>query len=200
MKKVLAISLALLMVLTFAACGDSGSSNTPSDNNTGSSQQEQPGSNNGESPAVKNGNFDSAFDAIKSIEPENTVEEINAIMGFEGELTDAEYNVYCWDITDSESIKVLYGESDYGTIEVIADTSSKKQDGIDFSKSDELLEKVEDGISYADFIAYIGNIDGIITLKGRNRVQYEWVSNDGSRMSAQFDEDGQCDFANAIIY
>ena len=56
------------------------------------------------------------FDCINKIEPENTVDEINDIVGFKGENTDKKYKIYNWKISDTESIQVAYYSSEKSQI------------------------------------------------------------------------------------
>ena len=50
----------------------------------------------------------SALECIKKIEPENTVEEVNEIVGVEGKLTSEEYNIYEYDLGNDEKITLKY--------------------------------------------------------------------------------------------
>lgn len=141
-----------------------------------------------------------ATECIKKINPENTVEEINNIIGFEGELTDEKYNKYYWSLSESSGIEVTYYSSDKGTIVVDIDRDLFANDKVDFSKYDELKEKINDGISYDDFKTYIGNVEGTLIEKGRTSNKYVWVAKDGSYLNASFsNSSGKCTNATGMI-
>ena len=49
-----------------------------------------------------------ATECIKQIDVTDTVEEINEIIGFEGELIDEEYNSYLWDLSEISELEATY--------------------------------------------------------------------------------------------
>ena len=129
----------------------------------------------------------SAVECIEKIEPENTVEQINEIIGFEGELTDEKYNTYTWQITKDESIVVKYYSSDKGTI-----TVNYKKDSIvankkvDLSKLTELKPKVTAGISYEEFKKEVGDVDGVLIEKSETSRRYVWATGKGGYVKGSF--------------
>ena len=136
-----------------------------------------------------------AVECIKRINPENTVEEINSIIGFEGKLIDEQYNKYYWELSDDSGIQVTYYSGNTGTIVIDFDRNSVANDKVDFSRYDELQLKIDDGISYDEFITYIGNVEGTITEKSNISTQYVWVSTDGSYLNASFSNNsGKCTY------
>ncbi len=181
MKKRLRIyTTAIVMLLCLTGCGNNVSTN------------------GGNSSKIK-GNCH-ATECIKQIKVENTVEEINKIMGFEGELTDEKYDIYYWKISEDEGIKVAYYNSDKGTITVDFDRNSIANSKVNFSRYDELQSKIKEGITYNDFKSYIGNVDGVITEKSSSSTKYTWVSSDGSYLTGSFSSrTNECTFASGRV-
>lgn len=52
----------------------------------------------------------------KKINHEKTVEKINSIIEFEGELIDEEYNIYYWELSEETGVKMAYYLSTKGTV------------------------------------------------------------------------------------
>ena len=118
----------------------------------------------------------SAFECIKMIEPENTVEEINEIIGFEGELTDAEYNKY--------------------------DREELANSAVDFSNYDEIDKLLDDGTSltYEEFVSKVGQVEGTLVEKGTITTKYTWVNSEGGYLTASFsNSSGKCTFVTGRI-
>lgn len=141
-----------------------------------------------------------AVECIKKINPENTVEEINNIIGFEGKLTDEKYNKYYWELTDDTGVEVSYYSGTKGTIRIYYDRDSLANKKVDFSRYDELKPKINEGISYKDFIAYIGGVEGTIIEKSSYSTKYVWVDEDGSYLNGSFSSSsGNCTLASGMI-
>lgn len=128
-----------------------------------------------------------AVECIEKIEPENTVEQINEIIGFEGELTDEKTKTYTWKITNDESIIAKFTSGDKGTI-----TVDYKKDSIvankkvDLSKLTEVKKKVNAGISYDDFKKEVGDVDGVLIEKSEYSRKYVWANGKGGYVKATF--------------
>lgn len=176
-KKIYRVLFAIVLVGFLTGCGN----NSTSNDNSNDKLEEK-----------ISGNC-TAVECIKQIEPENTVEEINKIIGIDGELTSEKYNIYYWKISDNTGVKVAYYSSEKGNISIDYDSNSLANDKIDFSKYDELKSKVNSGISYNDFISYIGNVHGTLIEKTSSSMQYVWVSKDGSYLKGTFsNRTGNC--------
>lgn len=129
----------------------------------------------------------SAVECIEKIEPENTIEQINEIIGFEGKLTDEKYNTHTWQITKDESIVVKYYSSGKGTIIVdYKKDSTVANKKVDLSKITELKPKVTSGISYENFKKEVGNIDGVLIEKSETSRKYVWATGKGGYVKASF--------------
>lgn len=161
-------------------------------NNSGSNEQSN-------SNAKINGNCH-ALDCIKQIEIENTVDEINKIIGFDGVLQDEKYNIYYWEISETEGIKAAYYSSKTATITADYDRNTLANNKVDFSRYDELQTKIKEGISYNDFISYIGNVQGTIVEKSSITTKYVWEDSNGSYLQGSFsNSSNQCTFVSGRV-
>jgi hypothetical protein len=141
-----------------------------------------------------------AVECVKQISPENTVEEINNIIGVDGELTDETYNKYYWELSEDSGVEVTYYSSSKGTIVADIDRDILANSQVDFSRYDELQPKVNDGITYSEFISYIGNVEGTIIEKSSYSTKYVWVASDGSYLNATFsNSSNKCTFVSGMI-
>ena len=134
------------------------------------------------------------FECIKLINSSNTVEEINEIIGIDGELINEEYNIYYWELSENTGIEVAYYSSNKGTISCDYEYEMLSNDNVTFSNYEELQSKVKDGIYYNEFIKYIGNVDGVITEKNSYSTKYTWVSKDGKYLTGTFNSSNKCTF------
>lgn len=181
-KKIFGLMVGLLAVGVLTACGN-GSSNDPQI---------------GENKNTK-GNCN-VIECIKKLKPENTVEEINSIIGFEGELVDEKYNKYYWKLSEETGVTVTYYSGKTGTITIDYVKSSLANSKVDLSKYDDLKPRIKEGISYKDFISYIGNVEGTIVEKSNYSTKYVWVATDGSYLNGSFsNSSGNCTFASGMI-
>lgn len=140
------------------------------------------------------------FECIKLIEPSNTVEEINQIIGITGELTDEKYNEYTWTLSDNESVKVTYYSSDKGTIKAEFNKSELKNSKVTFTNTDELKTKVNSGITYDEFKTYIGGEDGTLIEKSTTTNKYIWIDNQENYINASFSiNTGLCTYFNGYV-
>lgn len=139
-----------------------------------------------------------AVECIKKINLENTLNEINNIIGFEGTLI--EDNIYYWELSENTGVKVAYDFNGISTIGIDYVKKDLANDKVDFSRYSELKPKVSEGINYNDLISYIGGVEGTIIEKSSSSTRYIWVSPDGSYFSATFSNlSGKCTFATVYI-
>ena len=141
-----------------------------------------------------------AVECIKQINVENTVEEINNIIGINGELTDEKYNKYYWKLSENVGIEVAYYSSTKGTIKLDIDKSKITIKNVDFSKYNELKDKVKSGITYDEFKTYLGNIDGVIVEKSSYSTKYTWASENGSYINGTFsNSSNKCTLLSGVV-
>jgi len=139
-------------------------------------------------------------ECIEKINPENTVEEINNIIGFEGELTDEKYNKYYWELAEDTGVEVSYYSGTKGTIRINYDRDSLANKKVDFSRYDELKPKISEGVTYQEFISYIGGVEGTTIEKSSYSTKYVWVDEDGSYLNGSFsNSSGKCTLASGMI-
>ena len=141
-----------------------------------------------------------AFEYMDKLSPENTVEEINEIIGFEGELTDEKYNEYTWNITDDTKITATYYSSKTATIKIDIDNKLLKDDKADLSCAKDLKAEINstNGITYDDFVSKIGT-NGYIVEKSSSSTKYKWVNKNGGYLTGTFsNSSGKCTFFSAF--
>jgi len=169
MKKITLIVLALLFSICIAAAGCSGGGDNAA-------------SNNG-----SNANDKAYLDLINKIEVGDSLDKINEIIGFEGEVR-SDNASYSWEIgnggfsaifregetSEAISVKVLYENED------VVNSKVKIKD------LDTLKAKVNDGIHYDDFKEFLGGVDGVLVEKGPVTKGYVWRSPNGSVVTAGF--------------
>lgn len=137
----------------------------------------------------------SALECIKKIEPENTVEEVNKIVGVEGKLTDEKYNIYEYDLGNDETITLKYYSGTKATIVASYDKNSLANKNVNLSDLQELKSKVNSGITYDEFKNEIGSVDGTLIEKSDSSKKYIWVSKKGGNVTGSFrNRDNKCSF------
>ena len=129
-KKFLSLLCGILILGTISGCGNNASTGN---NDIGK-----------ENDSSKTKGNCTAVECIKKINPENTVEQINNIIGFEGELIDAKYNKYYWELSEETGVEVTYYSSSKGQISIDYDRSSLADNKVDFSRYEELKTKIRD--------------------------------------------------------
>lgn len=179
LKKIGLLSILLISIFTLTGCTNKNVNN--------------PKSNSKSDDSFK------VFEYIEKLEPKNTVEEINDIIGKEGKLTDETNNVYLWEISDTARIEARYGskKTDNCTISVELDNQFKvlKDKNVDFSKYEEIKKALntKESITYDEMVQKIG-AEGYIMKKTSISTHYQWVNAEGGYLTAYFDpEDGKCD-------
>lgn len=139
-----------------------------------------------------------ATECIKQIEITDTVEEINKIVGFDGELIDEEYNTYSWKLSDNSELEVTYYSSDESYIKIYIEEDNFKNDKVNLDKYDDIEKDLNDGIElkYEDFVNRIG-AEGILVEKTPYSKEYLWVNKDGGYLNATFqNSSGICSFVS----
>ena len=147
---------------------------------------------------LKQNNF-VAFEYIEKIKPEFTVEQINEVIGSEGELTDEKYNKYTWKITDDVEMTATYYSSKTATIKIDIPNKLLKDEKADLSCAKELKSQInaKDGIKYDDFVNKIGT-KGYLVEKSSSSLYYIWVNKDGGYIKGSFStSSGKCTFFSA---
>lgn len=128
----------------------------------------------------------SAVECIKKLNIDVTVEEANKIIGVDGKLTDEKYNFYEYDLGNNEKIILKYYSGDKATIEADFNQDDIANKKVDLSHVNDLKTKVQNGVTYDEFKAEIGNTDGILIEKSQFSNKYLWVSTKGGYIKATF--------------
>ena len=138
------------------------------------------------------------FECINKIEPENTIKEINEIIGFNGEITDEKYKIYQWELSDDEVIQVAYYSSDTSQIKIKYDRNELRNKKVDLSDFENIKENLKKGvkISYTDLTKKFKS-KGTLVAKSSLTKKYTWVSENGSYITATIDNKN--DRCTAII-
>lgn len=135
-----------------------------------------------------------ANECIYKIEPTNSVEEVNKIIGVDGKVDSEDNNKYVYDLGNDEKITLkYYGEK--ATITAEYDKNKVANKKVNLSKLTELKPKVQSGITYDQFKAEIGNVDGTLYEKSESTNRYMWISTKGGSVRASFrNSDNKCSF------
>ena len=185
-KKLLSILLVGILIISLTGCNG-----TKEEENYDSSNTKQ------EETTVK-GNCD-VFECMGKLASNMTVEEMNKVIGFDGELVSEEenYKIYSWKLNENTSISSQFMLK-YDTAIISANyPSSMVSKKADFSKWDEIESKLKnnEAITYKEFVKLVGNIEGTMKQKTSSKVTYEWYNSDGGYLLGYFDNDGNCTMA-----
>lgn len=151
------------------------------------------------------GNYD-VFECIQKINPDNTLAEMNEIIGFEGgDISDGSSSdkVYYWQLTEDTGVRVQFFEqSGNARIDIDFKNKSIANAKNDFSKFDEIKEKLNAGeaLTYDEFVEIIGGVEGVLETKTAYDYSYTWVDENGGYLTAQFDaETMECKAASGMF-
>lgn len=175
------IFIGIMGVLGFIALEEKNSSNV---GNTDKEQEEVKGNYN-------------IVEAMQHIEATNTVEEINAIIGFET-TTDAMIGSDpIWKFDSKNWISFKTSANDEVTIQATIDKESIKNDNIKLPSSSDLQKDLNNGsFTYEELVQKIGG-EGTLTTISKGSLSYTWVDKIGQRLGATFNnESGKCTVAS----
>lgn len=129
-------------------------------------------------------------ECIKLIEPSNSIEEINEIIGFEAEKS--EYSeTYKWKLSDKTWIDATPSSSDSSySLSANFDKSKIKNDKADFSNFTDIKKSLEKGESftYEEMNEKVGGVEGILAGKTSTSKRYIWVNKNEQTFSATFSD------------
>lgn len=133
-------------------------------------------------------------ECIKLINTDNTVEEINEIIGFSGEKSDYS-DTYTWKLSDKESI-TLDMSSTSAILQATINKETIQSDDVDFSIYNEIKEDLNKGkiITYKEMVEKLGGVEGTLAGKTSTSDRYIWVDKHGRTFGATFSNknDGKC--------
>ncbi len=136
-------------------------------------------------------------ECMKKIEPTNTIEEINEIIGFSS-TTDAMIGsdpIWKFDSKNWISYK-SYSEDDI-TIQATIDKETIKDENIKIPLSSDLQKDLNNGsFTYKEFVEKVGG-EGTLTSISKGSEIYTWVDKNGQRLGATFNKkSGKCSIAS----
>ena len=150
-SKIGLLALILCLVFSLSGCGSK-------DNDSNKDSKSNSSENSTESTTESNKEDLKVFEYMDKIKPENTVEEINSIIGSDGELVDEKYNKYTWKITDDTTLTATYYSAKTATITIDIDDDLLKDDKTDLSDSSNLKSEINsaNGVKYEDMVSKFG--------------------------------------------
>ena len=132
------------------------------------------------------------LDCIKKISTDASYEEVNKIIGFEGEsyLEGNGWKTYKWKLNDDDTVEVTFFSSST-TIKIDFDDELIKNKKVDFSKYSEIKSALSnnESVSYATMKEKFGGVDGTLVEKSSSGNKYRWVNSEGGYLNANFDKD-----------
>lgn len=131
------------------------------------------------------------YKCIDKINPENTVEEVNSIIGIDGVLTDEQYNFYEYDFGDDKKITLKFYSSDKSTIVVDYAKEDLKNNKVTLENLTDLKSRINDGITYEEFKKEVGGVDGTLIEKSTLSNKYVWVTKNEGYVTATFSNSGR---------
>jgi len=134
-------------------------------------------------------------ECIKLIEPSNTIEEINEIIGFEAEKS--EYSeTYKWKLSEKTWIDATPSTTDSSySLSANFDKTKIKNDKADFSNFSDIKASLGKGQSftYEEMNEKVGGVEGTVVGKSSLSKRYTWVNAQGGYLTASFSEKtGKC--------
>ncbi len=135
-----------------------------------------------------------AKECIQLLNPKNTVEEINEIIGFSGEKSEYTHK-YTWKLSAKESI-ILITSTGSAILQATIDKSTIKNENNDFSAYGEIKKALDKGKSftYKEMVKKLGGVEGTLAGKTTTTNRYIWVDKHDRMFSATFSnkKNGKC--------
>ena len=188
MKKTLMSVLLIIMLVggmfTLTAC-----------NNNNSSEQQAGQTND----APKSGKNNKVYELIEKLEPTNTIEEANKIVGFDAKLTDEKYYIYEYDFGGDYKLILKYYSANGKTadIEMKYNRDDLRDEKVTLKNAPDLKKRLQnrEKITYDQFKEAVGGVDGTLTGKTKYTKGYIWVTKDGGYISTTFNaRDNTCSY------
>lgn len=133
-------------------------------------------------------------ECIKKIEAKNTKEEINEIIGFEGETSEFSGET-TWKLDSKNWITLKPGYSSQ-IVQATIDKESIKNENVTLPSQKELQELLNKGVTYKELVDKIG-AEGVLNSKTESSVGYLWADKNGQRLGATINnKSGKCTVAS----
>lgn len=137
-------------------------------------------------------------ECIKLIEPKMQVEEVNEIIGFDGEKKDGA-DTYIWQLTSKTKIEIEYKDG-LGTITATMDKDKIKNDDLKLSICYGIQNSLRSGttFTYDEMVKELEGVEGYLATNAPTFKRYIWVNKDGQTFSATFSDNlkGKCSIAS----
>ncbi len=151
---------------------------------------------------------DSAQNCIENLDNGEgiTVEQYNAAIGFDGtldpEADNSEYNkTYIWEFSNGDKLLATFSSYGKADIEVNYNYAEHLNTAINLDGYDTIQSEIEHGVTYDEFKAALGNIDGLLTKRWgyNNDRDYIWIGSSAARyIKASVDEHNIVTFVSGI--
>ncbi len=193
MKKSLISLLVVIMLVggmfALTGCGNENSNGQPA----------QSTENNAQNETKKQGKTNKVYELIEKIEPTNTIEEVNKIVGTEAKLTDEKYYIYEYDFGEDYKLILKYYSAKGKTadIEIKYNKDDLRDEKVTLTNASDLKKKIQnkEKISYEEFKEAVGGVDGTLNTKTNYTKSYIWVNEKGGYISATFGtRDNACSY------
>lgn len=132
-------------------------------------------------------------ECMKELKPEMKVEEINEIIGFEGEK-DESTEKYTWKLTEKTKIEVEYSNGK-GSIKATYNKEDLKNEDLKLSLCYDILNHIkEKTYTYEEMVEKLEGIEGNLESYSPTSKMYSWVNKDGQTFRATFSDSlkGKC--------
>lgn len=125
------------------------------------------------------------------LNPEMKVEEINEVIGFEGEK-DEDAEKYTWKLTEKTKIEVEYKDGK-GSIKATYNKEDLKNKDLKISLCYEILNNIKkQTYTYQEMVEKLEGIEGNLESYSSTSKMYSWVNKDGITFRATFSKNGKC--------
>ena len=132
------------------------------------------------------------LDCIKKISTDASYEEVNKIIGFDGEsyLEGNGWKTYKWELNEDDTVEVTFFSTST-TIKIKFDDDLIKNKKVDFFKYSEIKSALSNSqnVSYKEMKEKFGGVDGTLIEKSSSGNKYRWVNSEGGYLDANFDKD-----------
>lgn len=125
-------------------------------------------------------------ECINKIEPKMKLEEVNELIGFEGEKKD-DSDIYIWQLTTKTKIEIEYKDG-LGSIKATYDKDAISDDNLKLSICSEIVGDIrKKTYTYEEMVEKLEGVEGHLESKSSTSKMYKWVK-DGQTFRATFSD------------
>lgn len=126
-------------------------------------------------------------ECMKELNPEMKVEEINEIIGFEGEKAEGTEK-YIWQLTEKTKIEAEYTNGK-GSIKATYNKDDLKNENVKISLCYDILNHIkEQTYTYEEMVEKLEGVEGNLESYSPTSKMYSWVNKDGQTFRATFSD------------